>query len=85
MIELQHRKEGFVCNAELPSSSNIRLPTLNLWQPPQTQKENIDTTTTKELSPPPAAGEPAFPIIVQVYVGALTFLGLYFIYRCAKR
>jgi hypothetical protein len=79
MIQLQHRKEGFVCNAELPSSPNIRLPALNLWQPPAMD------TPTKKGPPPQAAGEPAFPVIIQVYVGALTFLGLYFIYRCAKR
>jgi hypothetical protein len=74
-IHLQPGIEGFVCNAELPSSStNIRLPTLHLWKQPPLRKEKTVITT-----------EPTFPVIVQVYVGALSILGLYFIYRCAKR
>jgi len=77
-IQLQQGIEGFVCNAELPSSSaNIRLPTLHLWQQPPL-KEEKKVTASNPI-------EPTFPVIVQVYVGALSILGLYFIYRCAKR
>ena len=72
-------KEGFVCKAELPSSANIHMPTLNFWQPPPPPKE------TKSQDEEMKFAEPTFPVIVQVYVGALTFLGLYFIYRCTKR
>jgi len=77
-LQLQPGIEGFVCNAELPSSSaNIRLPILHLWKQPPLRKEE------KKVASTPA--EPTFPVIVQVYVGALSILGLYFIYRCAKR
>lgn len=76
-LQLQPGIEGFVCNAELPSSSaNIHLPTLHLWQQPIREEKKVAST--------PAA-EPTFPVIVQVYVGALSILGLYFIYRCTKR
>jgi len=75
-MQLKVGKEGFVCTAELPSSANIRNPTLNLWQSQPTLKEEV-----KEIPSP----DPAFPVIVRVYIGALTVLGLYFIYRCTKR
>ena len=74
-------KEGFVCNAELPTSANIRNPLLNLWQP-RPKKVKFQE---KEVPNPKPTPEPSFPVVVQVYVGALTFLGLYFVYRCTKR
>ena len=80
--------QGFVCNAELPSSANIRNPLLNLWQQDQGQGQDQDQDQDQvqdQIQTSKPDPDPAFPVLIQVYVGALTIIGLYFIYRCAKR
>lgn len=75
-------KEGFIAHANLPSTSNIGLPQMKLWnqvtnEPKTTDnKDNKDNKNTKREN---------FPVIVQVYVGTLTALGLYVLYRFTKR
>ena len=81
-------KEGFIANANLPNTSNVNLPQMKLWNQ-QIQNKNF---TEKRVSFSSVDKEnnqdnkdEKLPVIAHVYIGALTALGLYALYRFAKR
>ena len=75
-ITMVPSKEGFIGISDIPKQSQVHPPQMNIWAYTQ-NKPNIKS----ELKPK----EPKMPVLVHVYVGALTVLGLYFLYRCSKQ
>lgn len=84
-------KEGFIANANLPNMSNVNLPQMKLWNQ-QIQNKNFTekkvsfSSVDKENNQDNKDNkEEKLPVIAHVYIGALTALGLYVLYRFAKR
>lgn len=77
-ITMVPSKEGFVGIADIPTQSQVQKPQMNLWNTPQLIDYNPKTNTPEKKK------ESKMPVLVHVYVGSLTILGLYFLYRCTK-
>ena len=78
-INMVPSTEGFIGIADIPNYSNVQKPSMNLWANEQVSNQNEKTNTT------PSSKEPKMPFLVHVYVGTLTVLGLYFLYKCTKK
>ena len=68
--------EGFIGIADIPNQSQVQKPQMDLWN---SSPLNTDNANISEKSK-----ETKMPILVHIYVGTLTVLGLYFLYRCTK-